>query len=273
MVARATWGPAPGCPGSCWQSPGPTWSWCSSSRWNAASPGCAEQAEALGLGNVEVVRSRAEDWKFGRGLDAVTARAVSALHLVPLTAPLVRDGGELILLKGAGAPAEIEAADKQIRRFKLTDAPRRGDRRGRAGRHPTRVAPPCAPVRVGATPTPWGLGCAFPRWTTPRSLGLLEHVSRKRPDAAGHRQATISNREGLDLSSRVEQRHGRAGEWPRLRRENNPDADGRRSRSTGGDRGLQHRRLSHRARTRRPDVTAAESWRMSRSPCRARHGS
>ena len=37
-------------------------------------------------------------------LDAVTARAVSALRtLVPLTAPLVRDGGELILLKGANA--------------------------------------------------------------------------------------------------------------------------------------------------------------------------
>jgi 16S rRNA (guanine527-N7)-methyltransferase len=81
-----------------------------------------EQAEALDLGNVTVVRSRAEDWD-GRGsLDAVTARAVSALRtLIPLTAPLVRDGGELILMKGAGAPAEIDAADKQIRRFRLTD--------------------------------------------------------------------------------------------------------------------------------------------------------
>jgi 16S rRNA (guanine527-N7)-methyltransferase len=32
----------------------------------------------------------------------------------------VRDGGELILMKGAGAPTEIEAAEKQIRRFRLS---------------------------------------------------------------------------------------------------------------------------------------------------------
>nr|WP_274636651.1 16S rRNA (guanine(527)-N(7))-methyltransferase RsmG [Microbacterium bovistercoris] len=81
-----------------------------------------EQAGALGLANVEVVRARAEDWKGGPVLDAVTARAVSALRtLVPLTAPLVRDGGELVLLKGMSAPKEIEAAQKQIRRFDLSD--------------------------------------------------------------------------------------------------------------------------------------------------------
>jgi 16S rRNA (guanine527-N7)-methyltransferase len=64
----------------------------------------SEQVDALGLDNVEVIRARAEDWKGGPVLDAVTALAVSALRtLVPLTAPLVRDGGELILLKGASA--------------------------------------------------------------------------------------------------------------------------------------------------------------------------
>lgn len=81
-----------------------------------------EQADALGLDNVTVARSRAEEWKDRGSLDAVTARAVSALRtLIPLTAPLVRDGGELILMKGAGAPAEIEAAEKQLRRFRLSD--------------------------------------------------------------------------------------------------------------------------------------------------------
>ena len=81
-----------------------------------------EQVSELGLHNVEVVRARAEDWKFGPVLDAVTARAVSGLRtLIPLTAPLVRDGGELILLKGASAPNEIEAAQKQIRKFRLSD--------------------------------------------------------------------------------------------------------------------------------------------------------
>ena len=83
----------------------------------------SEQVADLGLDNVEVLRARAEDWKRGPVLDAVTARAVSALRtLVPLTAPLVRDGGELILLKGTSASTEIEAAEKQLRKFKVTNA-------------------------------------------------------------------------------------------------------------------------------------------------------
>lgn len=82
----------------------------------------AEQVSRLGLANVEIVRSRAEEWNGAGTLDVVTARAVSALRtLVPLTAPLVRSGGELILLKGANAEAEIAAADKVIRRFRLND--------------------------------------------------------------------------------------------------------------------------------------------------------
>jgi 16S rRNA (guanine527-N7)-methyltransferase len=81
-----------------------------------------EQVAALGLDNVEVVRARAEDWTEGPVLDAVTARAVSALRgLLPSVTPLVRDGGELVLLKGASAATEIEAARKQIRALGLTD--------------------------------------------------------------------------------------------------------------------------------------------------------
>ena len=82
----------------------------------------SEQVESLELDNVEVLRARAEDWKRGPVLDAVTARAVSALRtLVPITAPLVRDGGELILLKGTSATNEIDAAEKQLRKFKVTN--------------------------------------------------------------------------------------------------------------------------------------------------------
>lgn len=81
-----------------------------------------EQAEELGLSNVEVVRARAEDWAEGPSLDAVTARAVSALRtLLPLTAPLVRNGGEIILMKGVSADAEIEKAAKQIRQARMQD--------------------------------------------------------------------------------------------------------------------------------------------------------
>lgn len=81
-----------------------------------------EQVAALGLDNTQVVRARAEDWTEGAVLDAVTARAVSALKtLVPVTAPLARAGGELIFLKGANAENEIAAAQKAIRRFALED--------------------------------------------------------------------------------------------------------------------------------------------------------
>ncbi|MGH1550087.1 16S rRNA (guanine(527)-N(7))-methyltransferase RsmG [Leifsonia poae] len=82
----------------------------------------SEQVGDLGLDNVEVVRARAEDVRLASPLDQVTARAVSAFRkLLPLTAPLLRDGGELVLMKGAGAPAEVEAATKEIRKFKVHD--------------------------------------------------------------------------------------------------------------------------------------------------------
>ncbi|MDT3345259.1 16S rRNA (guanine(527)-N(7))-methyltransferase RsmG [Microbacterium aquilitoris] len=80
-----------------------------------------EQTDDLHLDNVEIVRGRGEDWAEGPVLDAVTARAVSAFRtLIPITAPLVRDGGELILLKGANAANEITAAEKVIRKFRLS---------------------------------------------------------------------------------------------------------------------------------------------------------
>ena len=79
------------------------------------------QVEVLELRNVEVIRARAEDC-VGMQLDAVTARAVSALRtLIPLTAPLAKPGGELVLMKGAGAVAEVGAATKQVAKFRLRD--------------------------------------------------------------------------------------------------------------------------------------------------------
>jgi 16S rRNA (guanine527-N7)-methyltransferase len=81
-----------------------------------------EQVSALGLENVEILRARAEDVRRPQAFDVVTARAVSALRtLLPLTAPLVRDGGELTLLKGMNAANEIDAAQKQIKKYKLSD--------------------------------------------------------------------------------------------------------------------------------------------------------
>jgi 16S rRNA (guanine527-N7)-methyltransferase len=78
------------------------------------------QIAELGLTNVTVLRDRAEDVRIGEGFDQVTARAVSALKtLIPLTVPLVRAGGEIVVMKGKSAEAEIEAAAKQIRTYRL----------------------------------------------------------------------------------------------------------------------------------------------------------
>ena len=80
-----------------------------------------EEAERLGLDNVTVLRGRAEDVRPDPLLDQVTARAVSALSkLVPLCAPLLRPGGELILLKGARVQEEIAAAEKAFRKARVS---------------------------------------------------------------------------------------------------------------------------------------------------------
>lgn len=82
----------------------------------------SEQTSALGLENVEVLRARAEEVDRPVGFDVVTARAVSALRtLLPWTAPLVRRGGELVLLKGKNAANEVDAAQKQIKKYRLSD--------------------------------------------------------------------------------------------------------------------------------------------------------
>ncbi|WP_082581592.1 16S rRNA (guanine(527)-N(7))-methyltransferase RsmG [Leifsonia sp. Root227] len=79
-----------------------------------------EQVAELGLTNVDVIRARAEDVRLDVALDQVTARAVSAFRkLLPLTAPLLRDGGELVLMKGAAAQAEVDGATKEIRKYKV----------------------------------------------------------------------------------------------------------------------------------------------------------
>ena len=80
------------------------------------------EARRLELQNVSVVRARAEEARLPSPLDQVTARAVSALRtLIPLTAPLVRAGGELVFMKGARVEEELAAAEKAVRKARLTD--------------------------------------------------------------------------------------------------------------------------------------------------------
>lgn len=81
-----------------------------------------EQVTTLGLENVEVKRGRAEEYHGAFEADQVTARAVTALRkLVPLTAPLLRDGGEMLFLKGTSVQAEIDAAEKVLRKHRVRD--------------------------------------------------------------------------------------------------------------------------------------------------------
>jgi 16S rRNA (guanine527-N7)-methyltransferase len=65
-------------------------------------------AQALGLGNIEVVNARAEAWAAGLEVhDAVTARALAPLPvLVEYAAPLLRRDGMLVAWKTRLDPAE-----------------------------------------------------------------------------------------------------------------------------------------------------------------------
>lgn len=77
--------------------------------------------DELDLDNVTLRRARAEDVK--ERFDVVTARAVANLtKLVRLTAPLLRQGGSLLALKGARAEAEAEAARYVVRKAGLKPA-------------------------------------------------------------------------------------------------------------------------------------------------------
>lgn len=81
-----------------------------------------EQIDRLELRNVKVRRGRAEEFHGAFEVDQITARAVTALRkLIPLTAPLLRDGGEMLFLKGAAVENEIAAAEKVLRKYRLHD--------------------------------------------------------------------------------------------------------------------------------------------------------
>lgn len=77
-----------------------------------------EVTEDLGLSNVTVYRSRAEQAVGHVEADVVTARAVSALsNLAGLTIPLLGGAGEVLAIKGRSAAEEIEKAAKTIRKL------------------------------------------------------------------------------------------------------------------------------------------------------------
>jgi 16S rRNA (guanine527-N7)-methyltransferase len=82
----------------------------------ASSKKCAflrHAAAQMGLPDVEVVASRAEEWEAGMGrCDLVTARALAPLNvLVEYAAPLLAVGGALVAWKGRRDAAEEQDGD------------------------------------------------------------------------------------------------------------------------------------------------------------------
>ena len=112
-----------------------------------------EAVSALGLGNVEVVRARAEELHGRRTFGVVTSRAVAPLpRLLAWSMPLVRKGGALVAMKGSSVEDEIREAGEALERY---------------GAGPVTVAaygtgmvdPPTTVVRVESTGAP-ALGLA-----------------------------------------------------------------------------------------------------------------
>ena len=81
-----------------------------------------DEAERLGLNNVVVRNERAEEAAGHVVADCVTARAVSALKtLVPLAAPLLKAGGELVLMKGQKVEDEVRDAASVLVKWAVTN--------------------------------------------------------------------------------------------------------------------------------------------------------
>ena len=76
-----------------------------------------EAVAELGLTNVEVLRTRAEELHGQRDFAVVTSRAVAPLdRLLDWSMPLVRQGGDLVAMKGSSVREEISGAEKVLRK-------------------------------------------------------------------------------------------------------------------------------------------------------------
>src|ERR1022692_687503 len=100
-----------------------------------------ECIQILGLANAEVRRGRAEDVLGLLAADVVTARAVAPLDkLAGLAIGLLKPGGVVLAIKGAGAAAEVSRARPELRRPGTPGAVGAGDLRhgpqGRTARGP-----------------------------------------------------------------------------------------------------------------------------------------
>ncbi|WP_207781939.1 16S rRNA (guanine(527)-N(7))-methyltransferase RsmG [Phytoactinopolyspora limicola] len=76
-----------------------------------------ETVALLGLQSVDVVRSRAEEYRAPEPFDVVTARAVAKIgQLFRWSVPLLRPGGRLLALKGESVRDELRTAADDLRK-------------------------------------------------------------------------------------------------------------------------------------------------------------
>lgn len=79
-------------------------------------------ASRLGLEKVQVVQSRAENYRPDHGFDTVVSRAVGALGLLmDFSAHLVRPGGRLLAMKGQYPEAELAALEQPDDRWTVDE--------------------------------------------------------------------------------------------------------------------------------------------------------
>jgi 16S rRNA (guanine527-N7)-methyltransferase len=105
-----------------------------------------ECVRVLGLGNAEVRCARAEDVTGQLRADVVTARAVAPMkRLAGLALGLVRPGGVVLAIKGAGAAQELAQAGPVLGRLGVRDVELLQAGRGK-------VSPPPTVIRLTASP-------------------------------------------------------------------------------------------------------------------------
>jgi 16S rRNA (guanine527-N7)-methyltransferase len=103
-----------------------------------------ECVQVLGLGNAAVRCARAEDVTGQLEADVVTARAVAPMkRLAGLALGLVRPGGVVLAIKGAGAAQELAQAGPVLSRLGARDAELLQAGRGK-------VSPPPTVIRLTA---------------------------------------------------------------------------------------------------------------------------
>ncbi|GAA3001376.1 16S rRNA (guanine(527)-N(7))-methyltransferase RsmG [Streptosporangium longisporum] len=125
---------------------------------------------SLKLGNVEVLRGRAEEFAGKREFDVASARAVAPLgRLLKWSLPLLREGGELLAMKGERATEELADAEEQLRASGVQTAELASVGHGK-------VEPPATLIRVVAGRAPQGAR---------KASGRKDRASRGKREASG----------------------------------------------------------------------------------------